>query len=200
MRPLNGTDAASIAGQASTGLRYVFEMDFGFSGIMRDAPAHPGAGDWLGLLEDWLDREDLEAIDRLEIATAASEFGSELASTTLRDLLLGIADFDDPQWLRDEFGHKLTRSLRQLERTDPLLPMDFIERLLGASQCNVASHGLTALLARSDREALDRLIDYHPIAPDWMLRDMASDKIEIIAARLALTITGNRHGYRIADG
>jgi hypothetical protein len=196
-RKLDGKDAANLASQVASGMRYIFDMDFGFGGALRNSPPHPGTAEWLELLESWLARTDLKPLDMLEIATAGSELGSDLARSVLRDILLSIEDFDDPRWLRDKLGNALTRSLRQLDRSDPILPMNYIERLLSASQFNIASHGVTALLARSDREALDRLITYHPSAPDWMLRDMAADKIEIIASRLGLTICGDRKGYSI---
>tara|TARA_R110000824_G_scaffold104214_2_gene247297 strand:+ start:262 stop:1578 length:1317 start_codon:yes stop_codon:yes gene_type:complete len=52
-------DVVRIVSSVSTGMRYIFEMDFGFGGALQSAPPHPGIGAWRDLLDEWAERADL---------------------------------------------------------------------------------------------------------------------------------------------
>lgn len=78
-RLASANDIASFAGGADIGMRYVYEMDWGFGGSLRETQPHAGTGIWADLLTRWLDRNDLSDSQRMDIASHAAKLGSEPA-------------------------------------------------------------------------------------------------------------------------
>ncbi len=191
-------DIVQIANSVTMGLRGVFEMDWGFNGVVRAAPPHAGIAPWIELLEDWSDRADLTPKDRIRVRTAAAGLGSEPVAAALERDLLAIDEFDAEVWTKDdELGHTISSALHQLELRRPALGDDFIERLLRSKRYNIAMHAVRALGDRGDELALRRLIDLHRAEREWGLRDLAADKIEQLAARLQTVVRKDGASYRI---
>jgi len=72
----DGKDAARLGHAATTGMLYIFEMDFGMGGALRHAAPHAGTGRWMQLVEKWSERDDLGVVQKLELLTSASQLGS----------------------------------------------------------------------------------------------------------------------------
>lgn len=197
-RAQSAADIVQIANSVTTGLRNVFEMDWGFGGVVRAAQPHAGIAPWIELLEDWSDRTDLAPRDRMRVRTAAAGLGSEPIAAALERDLLEIDDFDAEVWTTDdEQGHAISSAFHQLKRRLPELPDDLIERLLRSKRYNIAMHAVQALGDRGDRLALRRLIDLHRAKPKSSLRDLAANKIEQLAARLQVVVRKDGPNYRI---
>lgn len=197
-RAHSASDIVSIANSVTTGLRGVFEMDWGFGGAVRPAPPHAGITPWIELLEDWSDRPHLEAQDRMKIRTAAAGLGSELMMAALERDILAIDDFDDQIWKRDDKeGHTISAALHQIRRRLPILSNELIERLLRSSRYNIASGAVRALGDRGDYDSLRRLVKLHRSKRDWHLRDLAANKIELLAARLGVVVRKDGFSYRL---
>jgi len=192
------SEVVQIASSVTTGLRNVFEMDWGFGGVVRPAPPHPGIASWMELLEDWSDRADLRPQERMRVRTAAAGLGSEAITRTLERDLLAIEDFDDDIWKEDdELGHVLSSALNQIRRKLPSGSDGLIQRLLESSRYNIAMYGVSALADRSDAAALRQLVEFHRSKSDWHLRDTVANKIEQLAARLQIVVHKEGSGYRI---
>lgn len=188
-----------LSASLTTGLKYVFEMDWGFGGLLKAAPPHPGISAWIALAVDWSERPDLGARDRLEVRTAGAGLGGGPAEVALEQDLLAITDFDAPIWCNDdELGHTISSALHQICHRLPVLPDDFIERVLKSTRYNIASLGVRALSDRGDERSLRRLIDLHGARSDWSVRDLAANKIELLAARLQLVVHKDGRNYRLA--
>lgn len=197
-RAQSDADIVQIANSVKTGLRNVFEMDWGFGGLVRAAPPHAGIAPWIELLEDWSDRADLGPEERMRVRTAAADLGSEPIAAALERDLLVIDDFDAEVWTTDdELGHTISSALHQLKRQRAALPDDLIERLLRSKRYNIAVHAVRALGDRGDQVALRRLIELHRAEPEWTLRDLAANKIEQLAARLQIVVLNDGPSYRI---
>lgn len=198
LRAQSAADIVRIANSVTTGLRNVFEMDWGFGGVVRAALPHAGIAPWIELLEDWSDRTDLAPKDRMRVRTAAAGLGSELIADALERDLLAIDDFDAEVWTTDDKqGHAISGALHQLKQRLPALGDDVIERLFRSNRYNIAMHGVRALGDRGDESALRRLVDLHRAKPKWGLRDLAANKIEQLAARLQIVVRKDGASYRI---
>jgi len=75
-RGWSGADAVRIGGAATTGMLHVFEMDWGFGGILRHTTPHAATSRWMSVVEEWCDLTDLTFLQRLRLLTAASQLGS----------------------------------------------------------------------------------------------------------------------------
>jgi len=192
------SDIVRIASSVTTGMRHVFEMDWGFGGVLRSAPPHAGIAVWIELLEDWSDHPELEVQGRMRVRTAAAGLGSEVIAAALERDLLAIDNFDDDVWKKDdELGHTISSALHQIRRRLPALPDEIIERLLQSSRYNIASSAVGALSDRGDEDALRWLVNLHRSESDWHLRDLAANKIEQLAARLQVVIRKDGRTYRL---
>lgn len=197
-RAQSAADIVRIANSVTTGLRNVFEMDWGFGGVVRAAPPHAGIAPWIELLEDWSDRTDLSLRDRMQVRTVAAGLGSEPIAAALERDLLAIDNFDGEVWTEDdELGHAISSALHQLTRRLPALGDDLIERLLRSKRYNIAMYGVRVLGDRGDEPSLRRLVDLHRAKPEWGLRDLAANKIEQLAARLQIVVRKDGASYRI---
>jgi hypothetical protein len=198
VRAQSDADILRIANSAMTGLRNVFEMDWGFGGALREASPHAGIAPWIELLEDWSDRTDLAPQGKMRVRTAAAGLGSEPIAAALERDLLAIDDFDSEVWTTDDKdGHTISSALHQLKRRLPSLGDHLIERLLRSKRYNIAMHAVLALGDRGDELALRRLVDLHRAKPEWGLRDLAANKIEQLAARLQTVVQKDGASYRI---
>jgi hypothetical protein len=198
VRAQSDADILRIANSVTTGLRKVFEMDWGFGGLLREAPPHAGIAPWIELLEDWSDRTDLAPQGKMRARTAAAGLGSEPIAAALERDLLAIDDFDAEVWTTDDKeGHTISSALHQLKPRLPSLGDHLIERLLRSKRYNIAMHAVLALGDRGDELALRRLIDLHRAKPEWGLRDLAANKIEQLAARLQIVVRKDGASYRI---
>lgn len=192
------SDIEQIASSVTTGLRNVFEMDWRFAGALRPAPPHAGIAPWIELLEDWSDRPHLGAQVRMKVRTAAAGLGSELMMAALERDILAIDDFDDQIWTRDDKeGHTINSALHQIQRRLPTFPNEIIECLLRSSRYNVASCAVRALGNRGDHDSLRRLVDLHRSRRDWLLRDLAANTIELLAARLGVAVRKDGSSYQL---
>lgn len=199
-RELSAEEVAKIANSVSTGMLYVFEMDYGFGGGVRPVPPHPGIAEWTELLEEWSAREDLSPLGRLTLMTVATELGSEWARAKLEAEIFAIDDMDGPEWTEDdEGGYTLSRALREVRRRKPFLSKALIEKAVASARYNVATTGIEALQSLGDGDALKRLIDLHKVKSDWFLKDAIANTIELMAARQGVGITKVDGGYQFAS-
>lgn len=183
-REMVAKEVLQMANSVSTGMLYVFEMDFGFGGRLLPASPHPGIGAWTELLEDWGSRDDLVPLGRLAVMTVATELGSERARANLEAEVFEIDHMDASEWTEeDEAGHALSRALREIRRRKPLLSKALIEKIVASGRFNIAKNGIDALQARADDDALDRLILLHNERSDWFLRDTIANAMELMAAK-----------------
>lgn len=189
-------DIVRLSASTTTGLLYVFEMDYGFGGVLRSAPPHPGLDAWRILVDDWTDRTDLPPKEKLKLLATAGQLGSERANTRLEDEMAVIDNFDALEWVvDDELGHTLATALHQLRRHRPALSPALIDKCLASSRYNIASSGIQALTAASSTDALVRLLEVSASHPDFHLRDTAADAIELLAAKLGRTIIRHANRY-----
>ena len=197
-RSMTPQDIVRVANSVDTGMRHVFEMDFGFGGAVRSAPPHPGIAAWRDVLDDWASREDFSPQERLSVLDAAADLGSDHASAELERTVLAIVDFDAPEWRGEhDSDHVLSSALRRMQKQRPVLPMAFIERILGSQRYNIATRGIDALQSIGDEAALQRLIDLHATSRDWHVRDTIANTIELMAARLGRAVTKVDRHYRL---
>jgi hypothetical protein len=202
-RQMTADDMRRLAGDISTGMRYIFEMDFGIGGALKSSPAHPGLRDCVALLEDWLSNDCFAPHEKLAVATAASELGSDVGISMVEQTLLGISDFDEAVWnppgsSGGPDGYIISRALYELERRKPQMPVGTVEGLLASSQYNVAMHGVSALGAIGHRAALERLIRYHASVQDWHLRSTVETEIERLASRLGIIVKKEGSNFVLA--
>lgn len=191
-------DTARLSNSITTGMLYVFEMDWLSTGLLIDAPPHPATSLWAEILETWAGLPDMSALERLAILDAAVRLGSEWARARLQTALSLIEDMDSPEYSEtDELGHTLSNTLHHLRRRTPILPEDLREKILTSKRYNIASQGLQSLKAAGDRAALDRLVRFHADAEDWGLKDAAANAIEQLAARLNIIVDKTDDGYRL---
>jgi len=197
-RELTAEEVVRIANSSATGMLYVLEMNFRFGGTLHRAPPHPGLSAWSELLEDWVERDDFSPRQHLAVMTAAAELGSERARAKLEVEVFAIDDMEGAEWTEDDtMGHTLSHALREVRRRKPLLSSALIEKIVRSAKYNVATAGISALQARGDAEALQRLIDLHKATSDWHLRNSIANVIELVAARQgAVTQKVGRH-YRL---
>ncbi len=199
-RDLTPQQVVRIANSVSTGMLHVFEMDFGLGGTLRPAPPHPATAAWTELLEEWARRDDLSPLNRLTVLTAGSELGSERARADLEALVFAIEDIDGSDWIENgPYAHELSHALREIRRRTPLLRPDFVEKVASSTRYNVAKEGIGALQAQGDADALKRLLDLHASEPEWSLRDLIANAIELTAARLGAVIQKKGREYELAD-
>lgn len=200
--PFSPEKMERVANSATTGMRYIYEMDFGFGGALRSAPPHPGIESWRYLVEQWSSHSALSPLGRLSILTAAADLGSEQAKSDLEAMVLGIEDYDAEEWKKDDkdLGHALGNAVRRIQKRSPALLPSIVEKVLASSRYNIASRGIDALEAVGTESALRRLIDFHALDREWHLRDTAANTIELLAARLGIGVRKVRGRYRLPDG
>ncbi len=188
-------DIIHISTSTTTGMLHVFEMDYGFGGVLLSAPPHPGLEAWRSLVEDWTERTDFSLKEKLDLLTTASQLGSEQAVTRLGEEISAIENFDALDWIADdEFDRTLSSALYQLQQHRPALSPALIDKCLASPQYNIISRGVQALAAASSIDALTRLLEINAGHPDSHIRDMAANAIELLAAKLGQTVI--RHADR----
>lgn len=188
-----------ITNSIGTGMLTVFEMDYGFGGTLRPTSPHPGISAWVELLEDWAKRPDLTPRARLDVLSTASEIGSERARANLETEILAIDNMDAEDWSdEDNSGHTLSRALREMQRRKPLLPKSLIDKLVASERFNIAVKGIHAFQALGSIPALERLIELYEIKTNWHMRDTIANAIELMSARLSVTVQRADGGYQIA--
>lgn len=191
-------DAARLSQSVTTGMLYVFEMDWLSTGLLKDAPPHPAIPLWTETLEAWACLPDMPALECLAILDAAAQLGSEWARARLQSALNLIEDMDSPEYSEtDELGHTLSSTLHHLRKRMPVLPEGLMEKILASKRYNIASQGLQILKAAGDKTALHRLVRFHAEAEDWGLKDTAANAIEQLAARLNILVDKTEDGYRL---
>jgi hypothetical protein len=185
----NSEDATTLARSATTGMLYIYEMDYGFGGALRYTHPHAATGRWMELIEDWSSREDLTDIQRMELLTAASQLGSVRARARLKADVLALTDPDDPKYdEEDDYGNAISSAIHEARRRSPLLPLDVAERFVLAKRPNVPYAGVSAVEAHGNLEAMDLLIKLHNDASEWHLKDTLANSIESMAAKLGIVI------------
>jgi hypothetical protein len=201
-RDLSPEEVTRIASSVTTGMLHIFEMDFGFGGVLRLASPHPGLAAWMELMENWGERQDLSPRQRLRVLAAGAELGSERTRARLEVEVLAINDMDAPEWLdEDNWGHTLSQAVRVVQRRRPLLPLAFVEKLLTSTRYNIATLGVTALEALGDANALQRLINLHGSRSEWHLKDTIANTIELMAVKQGVVIEKiGRHYQVVVEG
>ncbi|WP_231420793.1 hypothetical protein [Sphingomonas sp. Leaf205] len=188
-RPSTPEDVVSFASGADIGMRYVYEMDHGFGGSLRETSPHEGTSVWADLLTRWLDRDDLSDGKRMEIATHAGRLGSESAKRALLGMVLAIGDPDDPRHDDgDGFGQTLRTAVDETRRWYGPIPIELAERLARARRPNVNYAGIAAIEAAGDRAALDLLLRLHGEAAMRGDRGTLEGSIERLASKLSMFV------------
>lgn len=199
-RDLTPSEVVQLARSAQTGLLYIFEMDMLFGGVLKPTNPHPGIATWLPLVEEWSTRSDLSPQNRIEVLTAAAELGSQWAEAKLAEALGQIDDMDADEWNEDdEEGAIISHAIDQVMKRQPSLTDTLIEVVLSSTRYNIKRYGLIALVNRGNLESLQRLIDIHTSEDDWFLGDTLANSIELLAARLGVTILTAHGKYEIAE-
>ena len=188
LRVTTAAEAVSFAQSAHTGMLYVFEMDCGFGGTLRDTTPHAGVATWAQLLEAWSDRSDLSDIERLQILTAASGLGAARAQESLDKMVLAIEDPDAPRYDEDDCGHAMRSAISEVRRRRSFIPMALAEGFARAKRPNVPYEGISAIAACGDRGALNLLMSLHSDASDWMYKAVVERAIETLSAKLSIVV------------
>lgn len=185
-RVITSKDAVQVGHAATTGMLYIFDMDFGFSGLLRHTAPHAATGRWMQLVEEWSERVDLSVVQRLELLTSASQLGSVRAHGRLQAEVLSMTDPDAAVFDQDDsYGNVISNAIREARRRGPLLPLPLAERLVRAKRPNLPQQGIGAIEAHSTRAALLLLIKLHGEAVDWFVKSTLEDSIESLAAKLS---------------
>lgn len=173
---------------ATTGMLYIYEMDYWFGGALRHAAPHAGIGRWMQLVEKWSDRDDLSTVQKLELLTSASKLGSIRARSKLRAEVL-ILDPDSADFeLGDNYGHVMSNAIREVLRTAPPLPLYHGEKFVRAKRPNVPQVGTAAIIAHGNHEALHLLLKLHGEVTEWFVRSTLEDAIESLSAKLSIAV------------
>lgn len=188
-RSASGEDIASFASGADIGMRYVYEMDWGFGGSLRETVPHAGTPVWADLLTRWLERNDLTDSQRMDVASHAAKLGSERARSALVALVLAIGDPDDPCYDDGNgFGQTMRTAVNETRRFHGQIPLDLAERLARAKRPNVPYAGVAAIEGHGDRRALDLLLKLHRDTKDWSDRSTIEGAIEKLASKLSIFV------------
>jgi hypothetical protein len=187
-RVTNAEEALSFASSAVTGMLYLFEMDFLFSGGLDDILPHPGIDAWQTLLLDWSTAFQMTTVQQISILTQTSQLGSAEANKKLHDLLLSIEDPNAASFDEDEHGHVLSSAFAEVRLQRPLLPLGKAELLVRTNRMNVPQAGVGVISAHGTRKALDLLLELYDETTDWFRRDMIATAVESLSAKLDVSI------------
>lgn len=188
-RSASAEDIASFASGAYFGMRYIYEMDWGFGGSARETHPHAGTPIWADLLTRWLERNDLSASQRMDVATHGAKLGSERAKQVLISLVLAIEDPDDPRYDDgDGFGQAMRTAVDETRRWHGQIPLDLADRLARAKRPNVPFAGIAAIEAHGDRTALNLLLRLHRETKEWFDRSALEGAIEKLASKLSIFV------------
>ena len=196
-RSWSADDIVSLVHGATTGMLYIYEMDFMFGGTLKTAPPHSGITEFLRFSEEVADRNDLTDVQRLAALTNAARLGSDQAATRLQLLVLSLEP-DAPAYDEDEVGHVMTAAIREIRRRKALIPLEIGERFTRSSRLNVAMSGVEAIEAHATVEALELLLKLHGEVTDWYERDTIANAIERLASRLSTVIVKRGTALAIA--
>jgi NACHT domain len=183
-RVTSAEEALSFASSAVSGMLYLFEMDFLFSGGLDDLLPHPGIDAWQTLLLDWSTAFEMSKVQQISILTKTSQLGSAEANKRLHELLLSMGDPNAPIFEEDKDGHVLSSAFAEVRLQRPLLPLDEAERLVRTDRMNVPRAGVGVISAHGTREALDVLLRLYHETDDWFRRDMIATAVESLSAKL----------------
>ena len=196
-RSASAEDIASFASGADLGMRYIYEMDWGFGGSLRETQPHAGTPIWADLLTRWLERNDLSDSQLMAVASHAAKLGSERAKQELIAIVLAIGDPDDPRYDDgDGFGQTMRTAVNETRRWHGHIPLDLANRLARAKRPNVPFAGIAAIEAHGDRPALDLLLRLHRETKNWGDRSTLEAAIEKLASKLSIFV--KRSGEMLA--
>ena len=188
-RILTGEDSIRLASSATTGMLYIYEMEYGLGGTLRYTHPHAGTGHWMELIEEWSERNDVTEIQRIMLLTAASQLGSERARTRLEAAVLALTDPDNSKYdEEDDYGQAMSSAIREARRRRPPLPLALAERFVRANRPNVPFAGVSAIEAHGNWEAMELLIKLHGDVSHWYLKDTLANSIESLAAKLGVIV------------
>ncbi|WP_198350874.1 NACHT domain-containing protein [Flavisphingomonas formosensis] len=194
----SGKDVTRIANAATTGMFYIYEMDFMFGGALKTAPPHAGVSDFMGFVAEAASRNDLTESQRLSLLAAASSLGSEASMTQLEQKVMAVNP-DDPIYDDDDMGYSVNAAIRAVRKRKVMIPLATAARFVRAKLPNVPMSGISAIEAHADREALDLLVDLHRELDGWHERDMLANAIERLAARLSVTILKGDNRFTVVE-
>ena len=198
-RELTQEQMVQVANAVTTGMLYIFEMDFGFGGALLPTSPHLGIAAWTDMLEEWAERDELSPLNRVTVLAAGAQLGSERARADLETTVFSIEDVDGPDWVDGDHGLGLSHAVREVRRRLPLLRPDFVDRLIHSTRYNLAMEGVSALQAKGDVVALRRLLARHAAGPEWMLKDSIANTIELLASQLGVVIEKAGVRYQITS-
>ena len=197
-RGWTGAEAVRMGGAATTGMLYVFEMDWGFGGLLRYAAPHAATPRWMSLVEAWCGLTDLSFLQRLRLLTAASQLGSVRLRATLHAAVRSL-DLDTLPRDNDNDDNVLTSAIHEARRKGPLLPIDLGERLVRSTMMNVPSSGVSVIESHGTAEALRALLRLHGQASDWFLKGRLEGAIESLAAKLGVVVSRQGAALTLAE-
>jgi len=185
----SGADASSLAHSVTTGMLYIYEMDYGLGGTLHHTQPHAGVQRWMEAVETWSARDDLSEIQRLRLLTAGAQLGSKVARVQLEATVLALSNPDDSRYdQEDDYRHVITSAIREARRRRPLLPLQLAERFVRAKRPNLPQTGISAIEAYESLDAMKLLISLHSELSDWYVNDALANAIEGLAAKLGLVV------------
>ncbi len=189
-------EATSFTHAADVGMRYIYQMDYGFGGSLFDTQPHAATVRWAQLLDTWSERDDLSDTQRMRILTTTAALGSERAQQRLDAMVLAIGDPDDLRYDRDDdYGQTMRAAVGEVRRRRSRIPLALAERLSRAKRPNVRYEGIDAIAAHGDHASLDLLLVLHAEAPDWSHKDTIESAVETLSAKLGIFV--QREGNRL---
>lgn len=197
-RSWSAEDVVGLLHGATTGMLYIYEMDFLFGGTLKTAPPHAGMSEFLRFAEEVADRNDLTEVQRLSVLADASRLGSDRSAGRLQVLVTAL-DPDSALYDDDKGGHTITAAIREVRRRRVLLPLALAERFTRSKRMNVPMNGVAAIEAHANREALDLLLNLHAEISEWFERDRIANAVERLAARLSIVIVKGGKSLVIAS-
>ncbi|MGU9805062.1 UNVERIFIED_CONTAM: NACHT domain-containing protein [Pseudomonas sp. CM11] len=183
-----GEDAVRIATSATTGMLYIYQMDYGFGGVLINTQPHAGTSRWMEIVEAWSERKDLTDVQRLTLLTTASQLGSERACARLEADVLALTNPDDHKYEEDDYGHAISSAIREVRRRRPLLPLNLASLWVLSKKANISFVSVGAIESHGDVQALELLIRLHGEVTEWHLKDMLANSIESLAAKLGVIV------------
>jgi NACHT domain len=191
-------EAAHLINQATTGMFYCLEMDFGFGGVLKAASPHAGIPDFLSLAEQTVARNDLSEIDHLSALISASRLGSETAADHLAQKIL-LLEPNAPEYAEDHFGYTITSAIREVLRRKGVIPLSVARRYASVSRGNIPTSGFSIIESHANSEALNLLLELHEKGEDHFHRDSLANAIERLAAKLLIPIIATDTGLAIGS-
>jgi hypothetical protein len=181
-----------LASNLAIGLTHDVEMGPGKGFLLRRRRvAHPAVSESARVVWEWANGSDVDAMSRIALLSAALELGFLQAAAYLHKMLVAIIGQESQRLQEYEFDSRIDSALRALSRfggVNNKLPLSTLVQCVEASRYNSSRQAASMIAAYADEEALEKMLQLHSTAEDWLLRSVIEQLIEELGGRLGIRI------------